>query len=258
MDNLIPWSIVAFDSKERTPKERIEMVKRLGYSQYAFGGRMKHIKTMDSELRLAKQNGIKIAAVWLYMNPTKDKPGKLKEQSELVFEALKKENLKTQIWVGFHPEYFTGLTDDESLEKGEKIIAYLCKRAKEVDCKIALYNHGGWLGNPVNQLKVIELLPQYDIGVIFNFHHSHEHLAAYSKTIKAIFPYLWSVSLNGMKKEGPKIITIGEGNLEKEMIQELLDLGYKGPFGILGHVKGGDTAIILKKNLQELHKLFPQ
>ena len=61
-----------------------------------------------------------------------------------------------------------------------------------------------------------------------------------------------------MKKDGPKIITIGEGNLEKEMIQELLDLGYKGPFGILGHVKGGDAELILIKNRIGLQKLFPQ
>ncbi|MFT6754609.1 MAG: hypothetical protein ACJAV9_000076 [Urechidicola sp.] len=29
-ENLIPWSIVAFDKLERTPSERVAMVKRLG------------------------------------------------------------------------------------------------------------------------------------------------------------------------------------------------------------------------------------
>ena len=32
-ENLIPWSIVGFDVKERTPKERIEMLQRLGFNQ---------------------------------------------------------------------------------------------------------------------------------------------------------------------------------------------------------------------------------
>ncbi|MCD6543561.1 MAG: hypothetical protein J7K34_03540, partial [Flavobacteriaceae bacterium] len=75
--------------------------------------------------------------------------------------------------------------------------------------------------------------------------------------IKKMKPYLWCVNLNGIKKDGPKIITIGEGDMEKEMIQQVLDMGYKGPFGILGHVKGGDAKVILKDNLDGLQTLFP-
>ena len=58
-----------------------------------------------------------------------------------------------------------------------------------------------------------------------------------------------------MKKGGPKIIPIGEGNLEEEMINCILKLGYKGPFGILGHVKDDDVALTLKKNLKGLQSL---
>jgi hypothetical protein len=59
-----------------------------------------------------------------------------------------------------------------------------------------------------------------------------------------------------MIADGPKIMTIGQGNLEKEMINELLQLGYTGSFNILGHVKGGDAEIILKKNYVGLQQLF--
>jgi hypothetical protein len=59
-----------------------------------------------------------------------------------------------------------------------------------------------------------------------------------------------------MKKDGPKIIPIGEGNLEKEMINFLVKLGYKGPFGVLGHVKSEDVELTLKKNLKGLQILF--
>ncbi len=48
------------------------------------------------------------------------------------------------------------------------------------------------------------------------------------------------------------------GNLEKDMIQAILNLGYLGPFGILGHGKGGDAEVILKKNLRGLQNLIPQ
>ena len=258
MDNLIPWSIVAFDSEERNPSERIQMIKELGFRQYAFGGRAKHLATMKEEWRMAKKEGIRISAAWLYLNAKKDCPGQLKPMSENIFQSLKEVGLETQIWVGFHPEYFVGLAEEEALQKGIKMMGYLCQRAKSINCKMALYNHGGWLGEPENQLKIIRALPQYDIGIIYNFHHGHNQLDRYAEIIENIMPYLWSVNLNGMKKEGPKIISIGQGTLEKEMIALLIEKGFKGPFGILGHVKGGDAKLILKENLEGLHTLFPR
>ncbi|MDY7396792.1 TIM barrel protein [Aureibaculum sp. 2210JD6-5] len=257
-DNLIPWSIVGFDVKERTPKQRLEMLERLGYKQYAYGNRPKHIPTMKYEWELAKEKGISIKAVWLYINLNKDKVDQLKPESEAVFKNLEEVGLKTQIWVGFEPTYFENLTEEESLKQSVEMISYLSERAKKLGCKIALYNHGGWFGNPENQLKIIKSLPNQELGVIYNFHHAHENLDDYSKNIKMLLPYFWCVNLNGMKKDGPKIITIGQGNLEKDMIQQLLDLGYKGPFGILGHVKGGDPELILQENFRGLQKLFPK
>ncbi|TMM29087.1 AP endonuclease [Polaribacter aestuariivivens] len=254
--NLIPWSIVGFDVKERTPKERLEMLERLGYNQYAYGNRPKHIPTMKTEWQLAKEKGIDIKAVWLYINLNKDSVGKLKPESEIIFKNLKEVGLKTQIWVGFQPTYFDKLSDSASFNQSKDMIEYLSKKASKIGCKIALYNHGGWFGNPENQLKIIKSLPNEDLGIIFNFHHAHEELENYSQNIKNIFPYLWCVNLNGMEKNGEKIITIGKGNLEKDMIQQLLGLNYSGPFGILGHVKGGDPEIILQQNFDGLQQLF--
>jgi sugar phosphate isomerase/epimerase len=254
--NLIPWSIVGFDVKERSPEERLEMLERLGYKQYAYGNRPKHIPSMQQEWKMAKQKGISIKAVWLYINLNKDKVGQLKSESEVLFENLEAVGLQTQIWVGFQPEYFENLSDEEALLQSVKMIEYLSNRAQKLGCKIALYNHGGWFGNPENQLRIIKALPNHDLGVIFNFHHAHDALKTYSVNIKKLLPYLWCVNLNGMKAEGPKIITIGQGDLEKDMILELINLGYKGPFGILGHVKGGDPERILQDNLNGLQNIF--
>ena len=256
-ENLIPWSIVGFDVKERTPKERLVMLERLGYKHYAYGYRPKHIPTMATEWKLAKQKGIEIKAVWLYINLHKDKVGALRPDAEVVFQNLKKTGLKTQIWVGFYPNYFDNLSDEESLRQSVDMVSHLSKKANALGCKIALYNHGGWFGKPENQIRIINALPEEEIGVVFNFHHAHDSLNEYSENIKNLLPYLWSVSLNGMIAEGPKIITIGKGNLEKEMIQQLLDLNYKGTFNILGHVKGGDPEVILEKNFKGLQTIFP-
>lgn len=256
--NLIPWSIVGFDVKERSPEERLAMLKRLGYHQYAYGYRPKHIPTMLQEWELAKQKNIEIKAVWLYINLYKDNIGKLRSDAEAVFENLEKAELQTQIWVGFYPEYFSKLTDEESFNQSVAMIRFLSKRAKKLGCRIALYNHGGWFGKPENQLRIIKALPKQDLGIVFNFHHAHDSLNNYKENIKNLFPYLWSVSLNGMKKDGPKIITIGQGNLEEDMINELLKLHYKGTFNLLGHVKGGDPELILEENYNGLKRLFPK
>lgn len=255
-ENLIPWSIVAFDSLDRSPEERVAMVKDLGFSQYAFGGRQRHIDKMTQEIEIARASGIKISAVWLYLNHKKDSVGKLKPMSEQVFASLEETGLKTQIWVGLHPDYFSGLSHGEALTKAVAMIGYIAKRAEAIGCAIALYNHGGWYGVPKNQIAIIDALPQHNIGVVYNFHHAHKDLATFSEDIKALAPYLKCVNLNGMKSEGPKILSIGKGDLEREMIAEILNLNYRGPWGILGHVKGGNPERILQENYQGLQILL--
>ena len=47
-------------------------------------------------------------------------------------------------------------------------------------------------------------------------------------------------------------MTIGEGNYEFEMIKHLLDEGYNGPWGILGHIETEDVQKVLKRNIDGL------
>ena len=66
------------------------------------------------------------------------------------------------------------------------------------------------------------------------------------------------VNLNGMKKEGPKILPIGAGDRELEMMQVLQKSGYRGRIGILGHVEDADVEQILLQNLHGLQALLNQ
>jgi hypothetical protein len=105
------------------------MIKELGFSQYAFGGRQEHVNLMAEELMLAKATGIKISAVWLYIT-NKDSLLKLKSANEKVFDSLRSTGLLTQIWVGIDAKVFNGLTHVESLTKASEIIAALAKEPK--------------------------------------------------------------------------------------------------------------------------------
>ena len=55
-----------------------------------------------------------------------------------------------------------------------------------------------------------------------------------------------------MNKNGPKILDIGSGELDKIMLNELIESGYTGRIGILGHVENEDVEHVLKRNLDGL------
>ena len=252
IEKIYAWCIVPFDSLDRSPEDRIDMLKRLGIKKYAYDWREKHLPFMAEELRLAKQNDIDVIAVWMWIDGKSNSINGLNSSNEKVFSVIEEVGYKGQIWVSFNADLFKNLSDSESVNKGAEMLAYLSKRAGTLDCKIALYNHGNWFGEPINQIKIIKALPNEDLGIVYNFHHAHKQIEAFPEMVTMMLPYLWNVNLSGLRKEGPKILTIGEGDYEKEMIELLLKKGYKGDFGILGHVENADVEAILKANLNGL------
>lgn len=252
MKNFFAWCIVPFDIKERTPEERISMLKELGFNSYAYDWRDKHLNEMEHEWKLAAENNININAVWIWIDAQWDRPNSLNQTNERIFESLKKVGLKTQIWLGFNSNYFEGLDDVEKINAGLEMVGYLAGRAEKIGCKVALYNHGDWFGNPENQIKIITALQKYEIGLIYNFHHGHTQIDKFNSLVDEMSPYLWAVNLNGMQKEGPKILPIGKGKEEYWMIEKLLSSGFTGPFGIIGHIEDADVRDVLIENLMGL------
>jgi hypothetical protein len=240
---------VPFDSRRRTPEERIAMLERLGFRRYAYDWRAEHLPDTARELRLARDRGIRVEAVWMWIEA--DRPGKLSEANERVLAALKEAGLSTQIWLGFAPSYFEGGSDEEKVARGAEMVSHLADRAAETRSRVALYNHGDWFGEPENEIRILKALPGREIGLVYNFHHGHEHIARFDALVKAMRPYLWVVNLNGMRPEGPKILPFGTGTHERKMLQAVLDSGFTGPFGVLGHVDA-DVEEILRGNLRGL------
>ena len=256
MENTYAWCIVPFDSLNRSPAERIEMLKDLGFSKYAYDWRSEHLPHMAEELKLAGENGLEVIAVWVWIDDQWDSLEKLNESNEKVFEAIEAAEFKGQVWVSFNANFFEGLSDQAAVKKGAAMIDLLGKRAEALGCKVGLYNHGDWFGEPENQIKIIKALPDRNLGIVFNFHHAHPQIDAFPEMVPAMMPYLWNVNLNGLRKGGPKILTIGQGDHEKQMIERLIKAGYKGDFGILGHVEEADVELILKANLEGLRTMF--
>lgn len=255
MDNYFAWCIVPFDSQNRTPVERIDMLKSLGFKSYAYDWREKHIPEMAFEFELAKKNSIDITSVWIWIDGT-DSVGNLSDNNKQVFKIIEESGIHTQVWIGISEPFFEGLNDEMSMTKAVDMVSYLSDRAATLGCKIGLYNHGGWFGDPVNQVKLIKAMPDQDLGIIFNFHHAHELLDEFPALVDLMLPHLWAVNLDGIIAGGPKILPIGEGNREHDMILLLEEKGYKGPYGILGHVEDADVKVILQKNIDGLQGML--
>ena len=258
LKNTYPWCIVAYDSLERSPKQRIALLKEIGFNKYAYDWRDKHLDDTHAELKLATENNIEIVSVWLWLNAKRDSLNSLSDANQRILGIIDSLNLKTTLWVSLSENFFEEPAYEQSLSKAVKIVDFIAIKAAELDCKVALYNHSGWFGNPFNQLEVIKALPQHELGIVYNFHHAHGSIDNIPQIANAITPYLKAVNLNGMKKDGDKILPIGKGDYEKEMIRTFIKSGFMGPWGILGHVENKDVKKVLLENIDGLISLQVQ
>lgn len=251
VEELSPWCILGFDTQDRNPQQRIAMLKELGFKKYGFNKGKGHLDEMKEEFKLAKENDIEITSIFLWLNAKRDSIGKLSPSNQELLKNLSEVDYKPTIWLSFSNNFFEDLDDTASKEYAKKMIQFVKSKADELGCKLALYNHHGWFGNPYHQVEIIEGL-NLDLTMVYNFHHAQEYVDDFPKIAKMIKPHLSFVNLNGVKKEGPQILDIGAGDYEFEMIKDLQAEGFNGPWGILGHIKTEDVREVLIRNLEGL------
>ena len=247
-DNLVAWCIVPFDKKNRTPAERAEMMRTLGFTRFAYDWRAQHLPTFDAEVGELKKRNIALTAVWF--------PANLGPEAKQLLAVIEKHKLTPQLWVtmGNPP----GTDQAAKVAAAAKIIRPIADEAGRLGCTVALYNHGGWFGEPTNQLAVIDALGMKNVGIVYNQHHGHDHLGDFPKLLAAMKPHLMCLNLNGMvkggDKVGKKILPLGQGDLDEGLLKAVRDSGYAGPVGIIGHTDD-DAGDRLADNLDGLEWL---
>jgi len=252
-NNLIAWCIVPFDAAERTPEERATMLNELGISRLAYDYRDRHIPSFREEIEVLRRHGIELAAVWLWIDPVGDTL--LNPSSRAILQILEETGTRTDLWVSFPAHFFEGRSDEAKLERGVEAIREVLEWALDHGCTISLYNHGDWFGEPENQIRIVKAIGSEKVRIVYNFHHGHHQIERFETMFRTMLPYLSAVNINGMKEEGPKIITLGEGNRELQMLRIINNSGYQGPIGIIGHTEGEDIRVVLERNLEGLDKL---
>ncbi|APW63165.1 DUF6797 domain-containing protein [Paludisphaera borealis] len=257
-DNLIAWCIVPFDSKKRPPEERAAMLERLGFKHFAYDWRAEHIPTFDAEVEALKRHGVSLDAFWM--------SGELNNETRNILDVLKRHNVKAQLWslLDFGADKVEGAEQERRVEAAAKKLKPLADEAAKIGCTVALYNHGGWFGEPENQIAIIERLKKdgvANVGVVYNFHHGHDHLDRIKPLLAKMMPYLVALNINGMDPAGDrhdrKILPLGQGELDLELLRTIRESGYHGLIGILGHTMD-DAEERLQDNLDGLDWLVPQ
>ena len=250
-ENLVAWCVVPFDANERTPLETVQMLEELEIRNFAYDYRDKHLPSVKEQIEVLREHNITLSAVWLWIDPA----NAWNETSQTVFKILEETGTRTELWLGIPNEAFEGLSDAESFKLAVETVSFIFDKAQEVGCTLALYNHGGWYGEPLNQIRVIEAIGSDKVKIAYNFHHGHQHVESFNVLLDLMLPYLSIININGMKIEGPKIITLGEGDEELEMLRAIKNSGYVGPIGFIGHTEGEDIQVVLERNLEGLEGL---
>ncbi len=246
-DNLVAWCIVPFDATGRGPEARAEMLHKLGFKKVAYDWREEHVPTFEAEILALQRAGIEFFAFW--------------EEHPAMFQLFEKYAIHPQVWKMI-PDPGEG-SQDQKVEKAARSLLPVVDRTRQLGCKLGLYNHGGWSGEPVNLVAVCRWLREHSdaehVGIVYNFHHGHEHIADFAESLARMKPYLWCLNINGMNVDAaPKILPLGQGQHEVAMLQAVLDSGYDGPIGILDHRAELDAEESLRQNLEGLESLLPR
>jgi hypothetical protein len=255
-DNLLAWCIVPYDSLHRGPAERLAMLERLGIRRYVWDWRQQHLKDLPEEIRLSRAGRVRMHGVWLWIDEQADSVGTLGPSNRAVVDAVNAAAVPVEFWVGLHDNVLAGLDDAGKVRKGAALFAFLREQAAASGSTVALYNHGGWFGDPDNQVAIIKAAGERSLGIVYNFHHAYAEAHRFRELLPRMLPYLRVVNLSGVVDGRPDIVAIGRGTREREMIRALEASGYAGPIGIIGHTEGEDVELALRRNLEGLQRLL--
>lgn len=252
-ENLVAWCIVPFDAKLRTPEARADMVKSLGMRRVAYDWREANVPEFEAEIAAYREREIEFFAFW-----------KGHDSAYPIFENY---GITPQIWLTLQSG--KGLSNREKAESAAADLIPIAESTRAKGLSLGLYNHGGWGGLPDNMIAVCKILREKgfsNVGIIYNFHHAHPRISSFADDLKEMMPFLMCVNLNGMadpsetdvSKNENKVMPIGSGKHEKEMIASLVAQGYTGPIGIIGHIATRDVEEVLRENLEGLEKILAE
>lgn len=252
--NLVAWCIVPFDAKNRGPEARAQMLNQLGLRRLAYDYRAEHIPLFEEEIATLARHKIELTAWWF--------PTALNDEARQILGLLRAHKVHPQLWVmGGGGPVKDQAEQATRVEQEAARLRPIAQAAAEAGCKVGLYNHGSWFGEPENQIAIIEKLQMPNVGIVYNLHHGHDHLDRFPALLQKMKPHLIALNINGMTKNGDKlgkkILPLGQGERDLELLRTIAASGWQGPIGILNHTDE-DAEARLRDNLEGLDWLTAQ
>lgn len=253
-DNLIAWCIVPFDGKKRNSVDRAALLKQLEFKHFAYDFRAEHVPTFEQEIEACRQQGVSLDAWWF--------PSSMNDSARHILDVCRRQRIQPELWVtGGGAATKTPEEQQQRVAQEAARIRSIAEAAAQQGMRVGLYNHGGWFGEPENQLAIIEQLKLPNVGIIYNLHHGHDHLDRFAALLDKMKPHLLALNLNGMNrqgdKQGQKILQLGQGELDLALLKIIAQSGYRGRLGIIGHTND-DAEARLRDNLDGLDWLVRQ
>lgn len=244
-DNLVAWCVVPFDGRKRSPEDRAAMLAKLGFRRFAYDWRAEHLPTFGREVAALRANGVALTALWF--------PGGFTPDNRKLLEQV---SGPVQLWV---------MLPDPPGDQAAKVKACadwlrpVADEAAKGRHTVGLYNHGGWPGEPENLVAVLKATGRPNVGIVYNLHHAHDHLDRLPAALALMTPHLVCLNLNGMatdgERRGRKILPVGQGDRDPEVLAAIRASGYAGPVGVIGHTDD-DAEARLADNLAGLDWLL--
>lgn len=258
-DKLVAWCVVPFDAAHRSPEDRAQMLNDLGMTRLAYDWREEHVASWDAEIDALKRHNIELTAWWCSssLDPLED------AGVQRIVDFFKRRGVHTQLWLSLPDAELQKIDNQEKrVARAAIAVQQLAEQLAPLGCQVGLYNHGGWIGQPVNLVRIMKQLPnQKNVGIVYNFHHAHHELDQFPQALADMKPYLLCLNLNGTNRSGgddpsQKIVTLGTGELDPQILSWIVNVGYTGPIGILDHREQLDARESLLLNLNGLQKLL--
>ena len=251
------WPVYAFQNGVhfKTVKERIKVLKELGYDGIGSAKLSQSDLPLPQRLKLYDEAGLKLFSFYV--------GGKLgtkghsygKEISQAI-KDLKGRDTILELFVH-------GSKKANTDEQAVAFVREIADQAKESGLRIVLYPHAGnYVDTLGDAVRVARKCKRDNVGVMFNLCH---YLKVEPKTdLKAALteakPLLWQVSTCGAKKGGNSwgqlIQTLDRGDYDqKALFQMLRELGFKGNVGFQCYAIRGDSRENLKRSIGAWNKL---
>jgi hypothetical protein len=254
-DNLVAWCIVPFDVMKRSPEERAQMLERLGLTRLAYDWREEHVSSFNDELDALERHHITLQAFWMPYGPDPAHSS----HYQTILSLLERRHVKTQLWWSFG-------SDDTALDRLSEsgkvalvgaMVRQLADDAARLGCTVGLYNHNGWFGEPENELAILNYVNRPNVGIVYNFNHAENQIDRFPDFFPKLLPHLIALNIAGLQSGPPgKVVPVGRGDGEQEMIRVIGQSGFAGPVGIINEDTDPDAERGLAMNIEGLKTIL--